>query len=52
MPYQIIKVPKGYFVINKITKRRFSKHPLTLETAKRQIRALYTHYKGTSRIIY
>ena len=47
MPYSIIKVQKGYFVINKITKRRFSKHPLDLETAKKQLIALNIHYKGT-----
>lgn len=51
MPYEIIKVPKGYFVINKITKRRFSKKPLDLETAKRQLRALYAHYHGTGMMI-
>lgn len=51
MPYQIIKVPKGYYVINKITKRRFSKYPLTLETAKRQLKALYMHYRGTGKIL-
>lgn len=40
MPFQIIKTPKGYFVENIETHKRYSKKPLTEITAKKQFRIL------------
>jgi len=40
MPFQIVKTPKGYFVENIETKKRYSKNPLTELKAKQQFRIL------------
>lgn len=45
MPYHIVKVPGGYMVENKETKRRYSLHPQTLSVAKKQLIALNIHTK-------
>jgi len=42
MPYMIVYEPKvGYFVENKKTHKRYSKHALDYDTALRQIKSLY-----------
>ena len=43
MPYELKQVEGGYFVQNKDTKRRYSLHPLSLATAKKQLAALQIH---------
>jgi len=45
MPFKIIKSPKGYFVENIETRKRYSKHPLSETKAKQQFRILnkYLH---------
>jgi len=40
MPYTLLKVPGGYFVINIITGKTYSKMPLTRRNANRQLHAL------------
>ena len=45
MPYSIIKVPKGYYVISTITGHKHSKQPLTLEKAKTQLRIINNSLK-------
>lgn len=45
MPFHIVKVPGGYMVENKETKRRYSLHPLKLSVAKKQLSALYIYIK-------
>jgi hypothetical protein len=42
MPYEIREVPNGYKVFKQNEMKSFSKKPLTLEMARRQIRALYS----------
>jgi hypothetical protein len=48
MPYKLVK-KRGtdkYWVINKLTKKKFSKEPLPEAQAKAQLRALYFHTRG------
>lgn len=40
MPYEIQKHAKGYFVVNKITGKKYSKNPTTIAKAKAQMRIL------------
>ena len=40
MPYEIKKVARGYYVINKDTKKKYSKKPITKENAQAQLRIL------------
>jgi hypothetical protein len=40
MPYQLVKVPKGYFV-RSVNGTYMSREPLPLERAKSQMKALY-----------
>lgn len=52
MPYVLVKSRKypgmGY-VKNKLTGKKYSKEPIPLERAKRQLRALQTSYERTRR---
>ena len=43
MPYEIRPVSKGYKVFKEGTKKSYSKKPLSLETAKAQMRAIYAN---------
>lgn len=45
MPFKIIKTPKGYFVENIDTHKKYSKHPITEIKAKRQFRILNKYLK-------
>ena len=40
MPYKLLKSGSGYYVVGE-DGRKHSKHPLPLERAERQMRALY-----------
>lgn len=42
MPYDIKKVKGGYYVINELTNKKYSKKPLPEARAKAQMRALYS----------
>jgi hypothetical protein len=44
MPYKLRKIGKGYKVAS--PNRTFSKEPMTLRMAKRQMRAIYAQTKG------
>lgn len=46
MPYDLQKSPKGYFVVNRETGKRYSKKPIPLERAQRQRRAIYASENG------
>jgi len=48
MPYEIRPVNKGYKVFKEGTKKSFSKKPLDLETAKKQLAALYVNMREGS----
>jgi hypothetical protein len=41
MPYKLVRVTGGYYVENKETGRRYSRDPIPLKNAERQLRALY-----------
>lgn len=41
MPYILKRVKNGYYVVNAITGKKYSKNPLTLTMAKRQLTALH-----------
>ena len=41
MPYTLKQSKNGYFVVTEGTGKKHSKHPLTKETATKQMRALY-----------
>jgi len=51
MPYSLRKAPKKdlYWVVNKVTGRKYSKSPLPLERAQSQRRAIYASEKGYMR---
>lgn len=40
MPFTLLKRPEGWYVQNKITKKRYSSYPLHFDTAFRQLKAL------------
>lgn len=40
MPYHLVKTPKGWFVENKETGKRYSNTPITLEKAQSQLSIL------------
>jgi hypothetical protein len=40
MPYEIKKARGGYYVINKDTKKKYSKKPITKANAEAQLRIL------------
>jgi hypothetical protein len=46
MPYEIRRVDKGYKVFKEGSSKSYSKKPLSLETAKKQMSALYANMKG------
>lgn len=52
MPYAIEANPtgRGYFVVTEGSGERHSGHPLALETAQAQQRALYTHLADTEKM--
>ena len=41
MTYALSRSKNGYFVVTEGTGKKHSKHPLTKETATKQMRALY-----------
>jgi len=45
MPYEIKPEPGGYVVINSNTGMTYSNRPLTLEMAKKQMKAMYASEK-------
>mgnify|MGYP006267111165 CR=1 FL=1 len=45
MPYVIIKVNKGYLVMNELTGETYSKKPMTLKKAQAQLSVLLSKYK-------
>jgi hypothetical protein len=45
MPYELHRVPKGYYVVTKETNKKHSNKPLPKERAEAQMRALYYHVK-------
>jgi hypothetical protein len=40
MPYQIKKIKGGYVVVNLLTGKHYSNHPMTKEKAEAQLRLL------------
>lgn len=47
MPYKLVKVKSGYYVVNKMTGKKHSSHPLPKERAEAQMRVLDSIYKAS-----
>ena len=47
MPYKLLKTSKGYYVVNKVTGKRHSSHPLPKERAEAQMRVLESIYMAS-----
>ena len=47
MPYMLQEVARNkYFVVNQLTGRKYSLHPLTKEMAEKQLQAIYLRTKN------
>ena len=45
MPFTLLRRPEGWYVQNKLTKKRYSTHPLHYDTALRQLKAIERNYE-------
>jgi hypothetical protein len=51
MPYHVIKEGRGYYVENKITHKKYSKHPLSKAVAEKQMKAIEISEFGKKRFV-